>query len=153
VGSGVGPADADVVEPPGVAQGDGAGGADDVGADPVVGVCVAVVLAGGGFGPGGVGDRGRAPVRQGAVRAAGVVVGGEGIEQGLQLDEVSGLGALSSCSRPLRPPFPPENRVVNTIPLSVSVDAGVPWAAAAARNSRGPDHCQQPRPADQARLG
>jgi hypothetical protein len=31
-GSGVGPSDADVVEPPGVAEGDGAGFADDVGA-------------------------------------------------------------------------------------------------------------------------
>ena len=38
VGSGVGPADADVVEPAAVAEGDGAGGADDVGADAVVGV-------------------------------------------------------------------------------------------------------------------
>jgi hypothetical protein len=41
VGSGVGPADADVVEAAGVAQGEGAGFADDVGADPVVGVVVA----------------------------------------------------------------------------------------------------------------
>jgi hypothetical protein len=47
VGSGVGPAGADVVEAALVAQGEGAGFADDVGADPVVGVCVAVVLAGG----------------------------------------------------------------------------------------------------------
>src|SRR5215471_7766318 len=41
VGSGVGPADADAVEPAGVAECDGAGGADPVGADPVVGVGVA----------------------------------------------------------------------------------------------------------------
>ena len=32
----------------------------------------------------------------------------------------------SSVSRPLRPPLPPDSRVVNTIPLSVSVDAGAP---------------------------
>ena len=32
----------------------------------------------------------------------------------------------SSVSRPLRPPLPPEKRVVNTIPLSVSVEAGAP---------------------------
>ena len=38
VGSGVGPADADVVELAAVAEGDGAGGADLVGADAVVGV-------------------------------------------------------------------------------------------------------------------
>jgi hypothetical protein len=48
VGSGVGPADADVVEPAAVAEGDGAGGADDVGADAVVGVGGAA--AGGGLG-------------------------------------------------------------------------------------------------------
>ena len=52
VGSGVGPADADVVEAAVVAEGDAAGGVDDVAADAVVGVGVAV--AGGGFGPGGV---------------------------------------------------------------------------------------------------
>ena len=38
VGPGVGAADADVVKPPGVAQGDGAVGADAVGPDPVMGV-------------------------------------------------------------------------------------------------------------------
>jgi len=48
VGSCVGSADADVVELAGVAEGDGAGGADDVVADAVVGVGVA--SAGGGFG-------------------------------------------------------------------------------------------------------
>jgi hypothetical protein len=56
VGSGVGPANADVVEAALVAKGEGAGFADDVGADAVVGVCVAV--AGGGFRPGGVGSGG-----------------------------------------------------------------------------------------------
>lgn len=45
VGSGVGSADADVVELAGVSQGDDAGGVDAVVADPVVGVGVA---AGGG---------------------------------------------------------------------------------------------------------
>jgi len=58
----VGPADADVVEPPSVAEGDGAGVADDVGPDPVVGIGAAV--AGDGFGPGGIGDRGGRPVLQ-----------------------------------------------------------------------------------------
>jgi hypothetical protein len=61
VGSGVGPADAEVVEPPGVAEGDGAGLADDVGADAVVGVGGAV--AGDCLGPGSVGDGGCASVR------------------------------------------------------------------------------------------
>ena len=92
VGSGVGPADADVVEPAAVAQGEGAGFADGVGADVVVGVGGAV--AGDGFGPGGVrGGRG-GPVRQGAVRPLVVVAGGEGVQEGLKLGQVSGLGCL-----------------------------------------------------------
>jgi hypothetical protein len=149
-GSGVGPADADVVEPPGVAEGDAAGLAGDVGADAVVGVGAAV--AGGGFGPGGVDGGGDGSVRQGAVRPLGVVVAGELAGQGLQPGEAVGLGCWarsqffrvcwnlsalpwvwgwlgrpffwvmprrrSSCSKPLRPPRPPEYRVVNTIPLS-----------------------------------
>lgn len=45
----------------------------------------------------------------------------------------------SSASKPLRPrvPFrlPPESRVVNTVPLSVSVEAGVLCVATALRNS------------------
>jgi hypothetical protein len=41
----------------------------------------------------------------------------------------------SSASRALRPPRPPANRVVNTSPLSVKVEAGAPWAATAARNA------------------
>jgi hypothetical protein len=40
----------------------------------------------------------------------------------------------SSFSKALRPPRPPENRVVKTIPLSVRVEAGAPWAVTAARN-------------------
>ena len=32
----------------------------------------------------------------------------------------------SSCSKVLRPPRPPASRAVNTMPLSVSVDAGIP---------------------------
>ena len=43
VGSGVGSADADVVQAPGVAQGDAAGVVDAVVADPVVGVGVSAV--------------------------------------------------------------------------------------------------------------
>src|SRR3954470_20235040 len=49
VGSGVGPADADVVRGAGQAESDAAGLVDLVGADPVVGVGAAVG-AGGGFG-------------------------------------------------------------------------------------------------------
>jgi hypothetical protein len=50
VGSGVGPADADVVQAAGHAQRDAAGLVDLVGADPVVGVGAAVG-AGAGFAP------------------------------------------------------------------------------------------------------
>ena len=87
-GSGVGPADADVVELPVAAQGELAVGVDAVGPDPVV--AGGAGLAGGGLGAGGVGNCGGAPVRQGPVGAAGVVVSGEGIQQSLELGEVSG---------------------------------------------------------------
>jgi len=90
----------------------------------------------------------------------GVVVAGEGIEEGLEGGEGGGLRVLggqpvlevcwnrsalpwvcgwfgrpffwviprwrSSCSKLLRPPLPPDSRVVKTIPLSVSVEAGGP---------------------------
>jgi len=65
VGSGVGSAQADVVEATVVAQGDAAGLADPVGADPVVGVAGAVG-ARGGFGSGGVGRGRGGAVGQGA---------------------------------------------------------------------------------------
>ncbi len=46
---------------------------------------------------------------------------------------------LSSASKLLRPRvpcrLPPDRRVVNTMPLSVSVEAGIPWVAMALRNS------------------
>ena len=43
----------------------------------------------------------------------------------------------SSAWKPLmvlRPPRPPEKRVVNTMPLSESTEAGMPWSATACRN-------------------
>jgi hypothetical protein len=147
----MGSADADAVEGVGVAEGDGACRADDVGADPVVGVAGPVAWSG--FGPGGVGGRRGGMVRQRPVRPVLVVGGGEGVEEGLELGERAGLGVLggepvlegllesfdfalglgwfgrpffwvmprrrSSCSMALRPPRPPEYRVVNTI-LNVS---------------------------------
>ncbi len=39
----------------------------------------------------------------------------------------------SSASKPLRPPLPPASRVVKTMPLSVSVEYGMPWVARALR--------------------
>jgi hypothetical protein len=55
---GAGPADADVVEAAGVAEGEFAVGVDAVGADPAG---VAGGLAGSGFGPGGIGGGGGGP--------------------------------------------------------------------------------------------
>jgi hypothetical protein len=60
-GSGVGPPDADLVEPAVVAQGDLAGGVDAVASEAVVGVVVAV--AGAGLGAGVVGGGGGGSVR------------------------------------------------------------------------------------------
>jgi hypothetical protein len=45
------------------------------------------------------------------------------------------LRLRSSCSRPLRPPRPPDSRVVKTIPLSVKVAAGTPCCWQAARKA------------------
>jgi hypothetical protein len=94
VGSGVGSADADVVEAAAVVEGDFAGGVGAVGADAVVGVVLPV--AGGGFGPGGVGGGGGGLVGQGAVRPLVVVVAGEGVQQGLEFGGAGGLGVLGA---------------------------------------------------------
>jgi hypothetical protein len=91
-GSGVGPADADVVQTAVDAQGDASAGVEPVGADAVVGVGGPV--AWGGFGPGGVGGGRGGAVGQGAVRPLVVIDGGEGVQEGLQLGEVSGPGGL-----------------------------------------------------------
>jgi hypothetical protein len=40
----------------------------------------------------------------------------------------------SSVSKALRPPRPPASRVVKTVPLSVSVEAGIPYWATVVRN-------------------
>jgi len=93
-GPGVGPADADVVEPAAGAEGELAVGVDAVGADPVVGVGGAV--AGSGLGPGGVGGGRGGPVRQGPVRPPGVVDAGEGVEEGLELAGSGGLDRLGA---------------------------------------------------------
>ena len=75
-GSGVGAADAYVVEAALVAEGDEPGVVDAVGADAVVGVGGAV--AGDGLGAGGVGDGGGRAAGERPVRALGVVDAGEG---------------------------------------------------------------------------
>lgn len=45
------------------------------------------------------------------------------------------LAVRNSCSSSLRPPLPPAGRVVNTMPLSVSVEAGIPCAVTVLRSS------------------
>jgi len=95
VGSGVGSADADVVQSAVVAEGDGSGFVDSVVADPVVGVGVAAG-AGEGFGHRVVdGGRGRS-VRQGPVWPAVVVLVDEGLEEGLEFADGGGLGWLGT---------------------------------------------------------
>jgi hypothetical protein len=77
-GSGVGPADAEVVELPLMPEGDEPGVVDPVGAHAVMGVGGAV--AGDGLGPGRVGGGRGCAAFQRAVRAPGVVGDGEGVE-------------------------------------------------------------------------
>ncbi len=166
VGSGVGSADADVVQPPVMAQGDDAGVVDPVVADPGVGVAVAA---------GGrerfrerVIDRGRgarwgsercgrrmlySPAKASSRAWSWPTVGGCAGWARSQffivcwnrstLPQVVGwfgreffwmtCSRRSSASKALRPPLPPARRVVKTMPLSVSVAAGTPCAATAAR--------------------
>ena len=100
VGSGVGSADADVVQPAVVTRRvTDAGFVDAVVADPVVGVGVAG-FAGDGLGHGCVAGGGGGPVRQGAVRAAVVVLVDEGVEEGLQLGD-AWLGWIGLGAEPL----------------------------------------------------
>jgi hypothetical protein len=166
VGSGVGSADADVVQPAGQAQGDAAAVVDAVAPDPVVGVGVAAA-GGAGFGQAGVDGRGvarcgrdrcgrrwlyssvNAPSR---ACSSATVAGWSGWAAShflrvcwkrSTLPQVVGwLGRAffwatprrrSSASRALRPPLPPDRRVVKTIALSVKVEAGVPKRDRAAR--------------------
>jgi hypothetical protein len=95
-GSGVGPADADVVQPAAGGQGDGPGGVDAVGPDAVVGV--AGPVAGRGLRPGLAGGRWSGPAGQGLVRAALVVLVRESIQQLLELGDGDRLGGL--CAEP-----------------------------------------------------
>ena len=92
-GSGVGSADADVVQPARVAEGQCAAGIDDVAADPGLrfSFCCGWWA---GFGSGLVGGGWGEPV-QGAVWPALVVVGNEGVAEGLQLGDGLGLTRLS----------------------------------------------------------
>ena len=97
VGSGVGPADADVVESAVVSQGHHACFVDPIGAHWVVDLA-GDEGAGGGFGSGRVGGvRGR-PVRQRSMGPVLVVVLTEGIEQRLQLGD--GLGLIRLGGEP-----------------------------------------------------
>src|SRR3954451_5364065 len=93
-GSGLGHADADVVEAAGVAEGDFAGGVDVVVANAVV--SVAVPAGCGGFGPRLVGGGGGDVAGEGAVGAVVVVVVDEGVEEGLQLGNRGGLVGLGA---------------------------------------------------------
>ena len=92
-GSGVGSPDSDVVESAVDAQGDGSGFVDAVVADPVV---AAGVLAGAGgcFGHRVVAGGWGCAVRQRPVRAAVVVFGDEGVQEGLEFGNRVGLVGL-----------------------------------------------------------
>jgi len=95
-GSGVGSSDADGVELAAVAQGDLAGFVDAVLADAVVGVVDAAAVVGVRFGSAGVEGGWGGPVWQGPVRTPLVVLDGEGVQQGLELDDGGGLGRLGA---------------------------------------------------------
>ena len=87
-------AEADVVQSPVDAQGDGTAVGDAVVADPEVGVVGAV--AGAGFGAGGVGDGRRGPAGEGSVGALGVVDGDEDVDESLEFGDGGGLVGLGA---------------------------------------------------------
>jgi predicted ATPase len=103
-------AQADVVQPAVVPQGEFAVGVDLVVADPEVAVDERDA-GGGGLGPGCVGLGRGAPVQR-PVRPEGVVVDGEGVELGLQLVEVGGAGL---------PGQPPLLRLVEALDLAAGL--------------------------------
>jgi hypothetical protein len=156
-GSGVGASDSDVVQASGQAQGDAPGVVDAVGAHAVVavGAIAGAGFGAGGVGGDRGGAVGQRTVRAAVVvfvdedvesglqfgDGGGAGLAGEPAFEGLvessTLPQVVGwLGVAliwvmprlcSSASKALRPPLPPESRVVKTMPLSVRVDAGTPW--------------------------
>ena len=65
---------------------------------------------------------GAEPRLEGLLEAFDLAAGGRVVGSGVLLDDAE---AASSASKALRPPGPPERRVVKTMPLSVSVDAGL----------------------------
>ena len=83
-------------------------------------------------GPGLAGE----PFLKGLVEALDFAAGGRVIRGGVDLGDAQ---AAQFVSNPLRPPLPPESRVVKTMPLSVSVEAGIPWVSTALRNSSSDD--------------
>ena len=158
MGSRVGSPDADRVQISVESKGDLASLVDLVATNPSMGVVASTSRCR--FGSSKVGQCRRRAVLKARVRSAFVVVGSEGVEEPLELDDRGWLDLLgphhcfmvfwnrstfpqvvgwfgreffcitprrcSSVSKPLRPPLPPENRVVKTMPLSVSVEAGTP---------------------------
>jgi hypothetical protein len=153
-GAGVAAAQADVVEPTVVAQGDDAGAVDLVVADAVVGRDPPLGACGSGLRARGKGGCWGAAA-QGPMGPSGVVVVAEPIQLGLQLRDGVGLGLLgepaleglvealdlaaglgmvgagvpggdprASSSSSMAQRPPPRRAAVNTAPLSVSSDAG-----------------------------
>lgn len=96
-GSGVGPADADVVQPPGQAQGDGADVVDAVAAHSVV--AVGLAAGGAGFGAGGVDGGGVARAGSDGCGRWWLYWSWEPDQQRLQLGEGGGLVRLGAQPR------------------------------------------------------
>ena len=81
---------------------------------------------------GGLGILGGEPVLEGLLEPLGFALGLRVVRFAVFLGDAR---RRSSCSKALRPPLPPDSRVVNTIPLSVNVEAGMPCLAVAARKT------------------
>jgi hypothetical protein len=79
---------------------------------------------------GGLDGLGAQPLLEGLLEAFGLAAGGGVVGAGVLLRHAQAPGFGLEA---LRPPLPPARRVVKTMPLSVSVEAGVPKRAVAAR--------------------
>jgi hypothetical protein len=167
VGSGVGSSDADVAEAAVAADGDGAGGVDAVAAHAPGGVGVAAGRGGFGAGAvgGGGGAAGERPVGAALVVVADEAVE-QGARRGRRAGGTGPLASVlgvwwkrsmlpqvlgwpgaeffwrtprrrSSVSTPLRPPRPPERRVVRTMPCPSIVPSGRARGEVLGRRDRG----------------
>ena len=84
------------------------------------------------FGEGGGAGLAGEPFFEGLVESLDLAAGGGVVGGGVDLRDPE---AAQFVFKAIASPLPPASRVVNTMPLSASVEVGTPWAATVLRNS------------------